>query len=287
MRSESPASRSHHSSYQEQRRGYHDDYHKRDRSPPRYESPYHRRSPTPQRHTTESSVKEDIVFRGPEGTAASLRDLKKIEIGIRRNLPGGSSSGSHGPLRYSLDLAAFVLIRRPGEGSRPIFDREELKPKPTEERVIKLAEDTQDRADSQPKDSFSGQQSYQDARSGETESESDLRYRLMEKKNEENRDRASTDPNFVPQGRYYYEHDNREKFNSRGRGFGYRGYRGNYHNAAGNYRGNYRGGAGGHFRESYRGTGQYRGKLRSPEWQHDLYDQAAVDDGKPSSTTQM
>lgn len=233
-----------------------------------------------------------MIFRGPEGTLINLRELKKITVGIRRNLPRESSSASHAPLRYSFDPADFVLIRRPGEGSRPIFDREELKLKPAEERVIKLADDVQERTEpppSQERDSYSGQQNYPgtpDERSGETDGEGDLRYRLMEKKSEENRDRISTDPNFVPQGRYYYEHDNRERFNTRGRGFGYRGNRGNYQNG-GVYRGNYRGGGSAHFREQYRGSGQYRGKLRSPEWQHDLYDQVAVDDGKPSSTTQM
>lgn len=100
---------------------------------------------------------------------------------------------------------------RPGEGSRPIFDREELKLKPAEERVIKLADDVQERTElpsSQQRESYSGQQTYQatpDERPNETEGEGDLRYRLMEKKNEENRDRISADPNFVPQGRYYYE----------------------------------------------------------------------------------
>lgn len=38
------------------------------------------------------------------------------------------------------------------------------------------------------------------------DSESDLRYRLMEKKNNEDiKERMNADPNFVPQGRYYYE----------------------------------------------------------------------------------
>ena len=40
----------------------------------------------------------------------------------------------------------------------------------------------------------------------EGDSESDLRYRLMEKKNNEDiKERMNADPNFVPQGRYYYE----------------------------------------------------------------------------------
>lgn len=183
------------------------------------------------------------------------------------------------------------IIKRPGEGSRPIFDREELKPRPVEERVIKLAADLPDRMEHQrspsrihdPFAGTSGSSFQQDTRSVEGECEGDLRFRLMEKKSsEENKERMIADPNYVPQGRYYYEvmiqnqsigsdnvnrvylqHDNRERFNNnRGRGFAFRG-RGNYHSniqgnnsGPGGFRGNYRGGTG-HFRESYRGS--YRG----------------------------
>lgn len=133
MRSESPASRNHHQSYQDSRKGFPEDHHKSARclfstitkllstlfrylylrSPSRYESSYHRsRSPTPQRLNTDSNPKDDMIFRGPEGTLINLRELKKITVGIRRNIPRESSSGSHVPLRYSFDPADFVLIRR-------------------------------------------------------------------------------------------------------------------------------------------------------------------------------
>ena len=117
-------------------------------------------------------------------------------------------------------------MNRPGEGSRPIFDREELKPRPIEERVIKLAPDAAaERLDHQRQSSppsrirgggdvssFSGppQQSFQsqsqEGRSVDGDSEGDLRFRLMEKKSsEEMKERMNADPNYVPQGRYYYE----------------------------------------------------------------------------------
>lgn len=181
-----------------------------------------------------------------------------------------------------------MVYSRPGEGSRPIFDREELKPRLTEERVIKLAVDLpermeRDRSPSRIHDSFAGTSGppfQQETRSVEGEGEGDLRFRLMEKKSsEENKERMMADPNFVPQGRYYYEviknkesisysdninrvclqHDNRERYHNRGRGFAFRG-RGNYHSnlqggisGPGGFRGNYRGGNS-NFRESYRGS---------------------------------
>lgn len=50
------------------------------------------------------------------------------------------------------------------------------------------------------------QQQQQDTRSMDGDSEGDLRFRLMEKKSsEETKERMNADPNFVPQGRYYYE----------------------------------------------------------------------------------
>lgn len=110
-----------------------------------------------------------------------------------------------------------MFYARPGEGSRQIFDREELKPRPAEERVIKLAVDLPDkefrmehgRSSSRSRDPFTGTQGpsfQQDGRSVDGDGEGDLRFRLMEKKSsEENKERMNADPNYVPQGRYYYE----------------------------------------------------------------------------------
>lgn len=83
-----------------------------------------------------------------------------------------------------------------------------------EERVIKLAHDMPERMELSPatrsRESFPGssgfQQQQHDGRSVDGESEGDLRFRLMEKKtSDEIKERMNTDPNFVPQGRYYYE----------------------------------------------------------------------------------
>lgn len=72
----------------------------------------YRRSPTPQRLTTEPIPKERSIFCGPEGTRIDLNELKKITVDIRRNLPRGSTSGSHGPLRYMFDPSDVILVRR-------------------------------------------------------------------------------------------------------------------------------------------------------------------------------
>lgn len=53
---------------------------------------------------------------------------------------------------------------------------------------------------------MSGSSFQHETRTAEGEGEGDLRYRLMEKKSsEENKERMIADPNYVPQGRYYYE----------------------------------------------------------------------------------
>lgn len=212
------------------------------RSPEPYNETYRTNAAMSQRLTTEPIPKQSSIFVGPEGTRIDLNELKKITVDIRRTMSRNNASISHGPLRYAFKPEDFILIRRlvlvtrmrafnsleheriyvnslvsnrPGEGSRPIFDREELKTLSIEERVIKLAHDVPDRMDvelspvQRSRDSYSGPsgfQQQQDARSMDGDSEGDLRFRLMEKKtNDEIKDRMSTDPNFVPQGRYYYE----------------------------------------------------------------------------------
>ena len=144
-----------------------------------------------------------------------LNELKKITVDIRRNL--GRNAAPAGPLRYFFKPEDVVIVRRSGEGSRPIFDREELKPCRDEERVIKLAADQIDRRQSATTSSVAGAvgsqgsasplpSSFLDNRQPKGDSESDLRLRLMERKNnEEFKERVNNDPNYVPQGRYYYE----------------------------------------------------------------------------------
>jgi len=269
------------------------DPHNQNSSP--YEQMY-RRSPTPQRLTTESMPKDvgSAIFCGPEGTVIDLNELKKITVDIRRNLPRGVPAAPHGPLRFAFNPSDVMIVRRAGEGSRPIFDREELKPRSIEERVIKLATNHSqvDMMDHQVPSPIAASIGFQNNYQIEGDNESDLRYRLMEKKNNEDmKERMNADPNFVPQGRYYYEHDNREKFN-RGRGRFVR----DSHRGHNNHRGGFNNGHRGHFRGDRGGTrpargtghgepfrGSFRGKQRSPDWKHDMYD--SVDDAKPSSTT--
>ncbi|CAL1684242.1 unnamed protein product [Lasius platythorax] len=74
------------------------------------------------------------LFKGPEGVQISTTELRRIKVDIRRNIP------TKGPTnielqRSILNAEEVVLKRRDGEGSKPIFDREEIK-KP----VIKINE---------------------------------------------------------------------------------------------------------------------------------------------------
>ncbi|XP_023715942.1 thyroid hormone receptor-associated protein 3 isoform X3 [Cryptotermes secundus] len=72
------------------------------------------------------------VFRGPEGTGFDVNELKKITVDIRRNLPVDMV-----PIERSIiNPEDVVLVRRPatedkthyrkGEGTHPIFAREEI-----------------------------------------------------------------------------------------------------------------------------------------------------------------
>ena len=73
----------------------------------------YRRSPTPQRHTIGPIPKEpSIIFVGPGGTLIEKDELKKITVDIRRNLPRGAVSASHGPIRYIVNPSDVTLVRR-------------------------------------------------------------------------------------------------------------------------------------------------------------------------------
>ncbi|XP_012287033.1 female-specific protein transformer [Orussus abietinus] len=65
------------------------------------------------------------LFKGPEGTLVSVNELRRIKIDIHRNIPGATDATSlH---RDIINPEDVVLKRREGEGSKPIFEREELK----------------------------------------------------------------------------------------------------------------------------------------------------------------
>ncbi|XP_014483787.1 PREDICTED: RNA-binding protein 25-like [Dinoponera quadriceps] len=65
------------------------------------------------------------LFKGPEGAQFNIKDLRQIEVNIRRNIL------VKGPVtelqRDILDPEDVILERREGEGRRPIFDRDEIK----------------------------------------------------------------------------------------------------------------------------------------------------------------
>ncbi|XP_078045403.1 feminizer [Augochlora pura] len=65
------------------------------------------------------------LFKGPEGTKISAVELRRIKVDIHRNIPG-KSTGSE-LLRDIINPEDVIVKRRAGEGSKPIFEREEIK----------------------------------------------------------------------------------------------------------------------------------------------------------------
>ncbi|XP_029159689.1 uncharacterized protein LOC114931712 isoform X2 [Nylanderia fulva] len=66
------------------------------------------------------------LFKGPEGIQISTTELCRIKVDIHRNIL------TKGPIvtelqRSILNAEDVVLKRRDGEGTKPIFDREEIK----------------------------------------------------------------------------------------------------------------------------------------------------------------
>nr|AHE63233.1 complementary sex determiner [Apis mellifera] len=70
---------------------------------------------------------DDIsLFRGPEGIQINATELQKIKLEIHRDLPGKSTTTVE-VKRDIINPEDVILIRRTGEGSKPIFEREEIK----------------------------------------------------------------------------------------------------------------------------------------------------------------
>jgi len=67
------------------------------------------------------------VFRGPEMGEIDPREMKKIQIDIRRNLPPGKTKSGLVVDRDLGDPALLGVPRRPGEGRRQLFDRDEIR----------------------------------------------------------------------------------------------------------------------------------------------------------------
>nr|XP_034182151.1 female-specific protein transformer-like [Osmia lignaria] len=73
----------------------------------------------------ESSNGTTPIFKGPEGTQISVTELRRIKVDIHRSIPGKSTADDlH---REIINPEDVVVKRREGEGSKPIFEREEIK----------------------------------------------------------------------------------------------------------------------------------------------------------------
>lgn len=65
-------------------------------------------------------------FYGPWGTRIATHDLRKITVDIKRNLPKGKRSNSP-IIRRIINADDIGLYRRSGEGSRPLWDRSDMR----------------------------------------------------------------------------------------------------------------------------------------------------------------
>ncbi|XP_076667789.1 uncharacterized protein LOC143368690 [Andrena cerasifolii] len=100
----------------------------RSESPPsryRRTSAYHRPEDTVLSKKFETLSCTTPLFKGPEGTKIISTELRKIKVDIHRKIPGRVSTNEL--KRDILNKEDVVLKRRAGEGSKPIFDREEIK----------------------------------------------------------------------------------------------------------------------------------------------------------------
>nr|ABW36150.1 complementary sex determiner [Apis dorsata] len=73
------------------------------------------------------SSNDTSLFRGPEGTQINATELRKIKVDIHRVLPGKPKTTTDELKRDIINPEDVMLKRRTGEGSKPIFEREEIK----------------------------------------------------------------------------------------------------------------------------------------------------------------
>ncbi|XP_076686820.1 uncharacterized protein LOC143378757 [Andrena cerasifolii] len=100
----------------------------------RSESPPSRHRRTYAHHTPEVTVLSKKfetssgttpLFKRSEGTKINSTELRKIKVDIHRNIPGRVATSK---LKRDIPNKEDVVVkRRAGEGSKPIFDREEIK----------------------------------------------------------------------------------------------------------------------------------------------------------------
>nr|AGZ61866.1 complementary sex determiner [Apis mellifera] len=72
------------------------------------------------------SSDDKSLFRGSEDIQINATELQKIKLEIHRDLPGKSTTTVE-VKRDIINPEDVILIRRTGEGSKPIFEREEIK----------------------------------------------------------------------------------------------------------------------------------------------------------------
>ncbi|EFN87027.1 hypothetical protein EAI_05926 [Harpegnathos saltator] len=65
------------------------------------------------------------LFKGPEGTQINTTELRRIKVDIYRNIP--TKRQVTDLQRDILNPEDVILKRREGEGSKPIFERDEIK----------------------------------------------------------------------------------------------------------------------------------------------------------------
>ncbi|XP_063973097.1 female-specific protein transformer-like isoform X2 [Diachasmimorpha longicaudata] len=83
-----------------------------------------------------SSSNNTPLFKGSEGNKINVSELKKITVNIHRNLSKTEETSEL--LRNITSPDEIILKRRAGEGSKPIFEREELKAK--EKSIVDIPE---------------------------------------------------------------------------------------------------------------------------------------------------
>ncbi|XP_015593828.1 female-specific protein transformer isoform X2 [Cephus cinctus] len=84
------------------------------------------KSDKPQTPPKTTIMSEKSLFQGPEGTCISALQLKCIKVNIQRSLPSTEVTIKQ-LQRDIVNPEDIILKRREGEGSKPIFERDELK----------------------------------------------------------------------------------------------------------------------------------------------------------------
>ncbi|KAF7997602.1 hypothetical protein HCN44_006173 [Aphidius gifuensis] len=102
--------------------------------------------------TGSSSTK---LFKGPEGTKISIDELKKIKIEIGKQKKIGSTNKTADIERDIINPEDVIVRRRDGEGANPIFEREELNPKDTEDKERRVIVETNEKNENKRRRSIS------------------------------------------------------------------------------------------------------------------------------------